>query len=206
MANSRVIKTIARAVGSTKGFYPQIRERLELLAHVHGLAALETDVEKWRNETGGTSISEYVWIADDRLKAENTPASQPKSEDVGQVSAAVFQLVGRTPSESVIQSYLEKYTKDEIIAGFKKGIDGLDEKEMRFSVKMYFQDGGLNGVILSMREAVEQRKQSEIEQQRAEEAGHALYLQEQAELNQQLQEKREAAKIAESNPDALFGG
>ena len=152
-----------------KRLQPQEVFKIESMAATYGKGLILTDFEAWAEEVRGKDfnypVSQYIRIADARVKEISASGERKDDPRIVQISAFVFTLTNRTPHQDDIKKMLVKYSQDEIQNAFKAYATPLDDYETKFAIKNFFRDGGGDGVILSLRQmkAADEKRQIEVD-------------------------------------------
>jgi hypothetical protein len=137
----------ARVLKNTRGVYPELKSRLGLLAEAYGAAAVTRDFEEWciaQVETPRYPISEYLKVVDARLgNAGEIPATLDlKNPVVGELVSLTYELTGVLPSAVSVAELLNLYSVDDVRGALMEFAEGLTERELKTSIRMFFANGG----------------------------------------------------------------
>lgn len=123
-------------------------EQVELMQVTYGGVAVIDDFKKWGAEQDQDiryPLSEYLKVVDERLG--HTQKQDAPDPNMTRLLAVVYEYTGDLPSQAVVRKLLEKWTIDDLIAGFNEFASGLDEKQMKTAIRKFFIDGGADIVI-----------------------------------------------------------
>lgn len=147
----------ARVLKNTRGVYPELKARLGLVSEAYGANRVVRDFEEWCAtvlETPRYPISEYLKVVDSRLgSAPEEPKLDIKNPVVGELVSLTYEMTGVLPSALSVADLLNQYPAEEVRAALVEFAEGLTERELKTSIKMFFANGGsgASAVILARR-------------------------------------------------------
>lgn len=152
-------KIAARVLQNTRGVYPDLKPRLELLEEAYGAAAVARDFELWCKAISGMMdsiprypISDYLKVIDTRLgSAAEEVQLDTKNPQVAELVSLSYELTNVLPSATAVAKLLAIYTLDEVKAALVEFIESLEEKHVRGGMHLFYKDGGADAIILARR-------------------------------------------------------
>lgn len=150
----------AKELKNTRGIHPQYKEQLRLVEAAYGGAAVESDFYSWTQEVKANPpeypISDYLKIVDKRL-AESAGAPELDDSRVTEISAVVLELTDRLPQRVAVEKALKTCSQNELTEAFREYAARLDEKELKYAPRDFFNNGGYEAVL-----AVRKKKELEL--------------------------------------------
>ena len=142
-------RVAARILKNTRGVYPEMKSRMQLVAEAYSTAAVVSDFETWCREmlTSGESsrypISDYLKVVDSRLgSAPKDSQLNLNDPQVGELSALTYSLTSVLPSSRSVAELLAVYSLDEIEGALVEFAEGLTERELKTSMRNFYANGG----------------------------------------------------------------
>ena len=200
-------KIAARILKNTWGVPPQFKQKLELAQEAYGTAAVETDFENWCEEVRDNNprypVSEYLKVIDSRLGS--APKENEKDPRVEEISALTYKLTRRPAPPKAVRELLAQFSQEEITAALIEYIEGIEERELAYAPRTFFNDGGC-GAVISARKSREQDRFDAMKRD-AEEKTLIDSLVEKERVKSDEADRVRDAKNAEPGPTAeeLFG-
>jgi hypothetical protein len=143
----------ARKLHNTRGVPRNMKDKLELIDLAFGRAAVLEDFENWCDEHADKSspypVTEYLRMVDSRLGG--TPKIDPDDDRIKELMAITFELTSVLPHLRGIRDLLAIHSAEEIKAALKYYILTVDEKDMKSSVRAFYDDLGASAVIYTMK-------------------------------------------------------
>jgi hypothetical protein len=154
----------ARELKNTQGVHPQWKEKAELLMEAHGSDKVIEDFKAWietvRDDKPENPVSAYLKKADARLC--DAPGLSEDDPRITEIISHVYLRSKRPASKKDVSNLLDdKYTVEEIVAAWNDYSSNLDDREIKYAVKHFFQDGGARGIILARQMQKQQEKNQE---------------------------------------------
>ena len=211
-SNQVLIKTLpkiaARILKNTWGVPPQYKQKLELVHEAYGEAAVLTDFEKWCHEVKCEAprypISEYLKVVDIRLGTAPAEITE-KDPRVDEISALVYRLTRRVASGKLIRELLAQFDAEDIKSAFIEYAEGIEERELAYAAKAFFQDGGCAAIITARNFKNQERIEKLAREQREKEISDAQIDILKRESDAKLEEIRRKAALPKQTGEELFG-
>jgi hypothetical protein len=144
-------KIAARKLQNTRGVPRNMKDKLELIDLAFGRAAVLVDFEAWCDENADRTlpypVTEYLRMIDARLG--NTSKVDPADERIKQLVAVTYELTSILPHSRAVRELLALHSAEEIMAALKEFVLTIDEKDMKASIRAFFDDQGASAVIYS---------------------------------------------------------
>lgn len=124
-------------------------QQMELMSQVYGDAAIIEDFEAWASTVKNVKypLSEYLKVVDSRLGNAEDRKDNP---DVTKIMAVVYQYIKDFPRKVSVEKLLEKYGFENLQEAWLEYADGLSEDELKYAIKKFFEDGGVDVVYADM--------------------------------------------------------
>ena len=172
-----------------------------------GAVVVEADFEKWCEEIRDNHprypVSEYLKVINARLG----PESKENDIDpgVGEISALTYKLTHRPAPSIAVRELLAQFNIAEIAAALIEYVEGLEERELAYAPRVFFNDGGCAAVI-SARKSREQDRLDAMKRD-AEEKTLIDSLVEKERVKSDEEDRVREAKNTEPGPtvEELFG-
>ena len=177
---------------------------LEFLARQYGKEVVIADFEAWMRQDSTADlmypVSAYVKAANTRLQSGAQSAIIQNDPRITELVAFVYARTQRAARAQDVTPLLTQYELSEIQDAFNAFTEGLDDNELKWAPKNFFQDGAGAGIILARR----LKKAADDLAQKTEvasvEAGRAERKADEQKLLDKRREEDEAAARLGDNP------
>ena len=176
---------------------------LEFLARKYGKETVIDDFTEFLQNNSGLDypVSFYIKTADSRLQSVSQSAIILTDPRIREVVAFVYVLSQRAVNVSHIVKLLAEYTQEEIQDAFKAYIEPLDDNEVKWAPKSFFQDGAGAGIILARRQ---KKISDELQKQNEKASIEAGRIERKAAEQELLRKRREDDEAIERLGDMPF--
>jgi hypothetical protein len=150
-------KVAAKRLHNTRGIPRNMKDKVELIQIAFGHEEVMADFEKWCDENEDRHpqypVTEYIRLIDARLGG--TPKIDPHDAKIGELQTLTYDLTGILPHSRAIRDLLSIHDIEEITGALKEFVLSVDEKDMKSSIRSFFDDAGATAVIYSRRKRAE---------------------------------------------------
>ena len=146
-------KVAARILKNTRSAHPDMKSRFALLSEAYGSAAVVTDFEEWCEDNKTAQIpypiSAYMKVVDSRLgSAPKESSLNIKDPQVAELVSMTYELTSVLPSAISVAELLAVYPLDEVKAALTEFAEGLTERELKTSMRMFYANGGSGAIAV----------------------------------------------------------
>jgi hypothetical protein len=146
-------KIAARRLRNTRGVPRHMKDKLDLIELAFGKAEVLDDFAKWCEENADNNpqypVTDYLRMIDARLGG--TPKVDPNDDRIKELVALTYELTTILPHARAVRELLATHTVDEIKAALREYVLTVDDKDMKASIRAFYDDLGASAVIYAMR-------------------------------------------------------
>ena len=178
MSKPRFIRSLEKTTATKLAHFrpapPNCYQEYEAAAAYYGEDVIKNDFAEWLDEliAAGKApeypVTGYLKVIKKRCGEPNLTTISVEAEKdprIETISNKVYTLTGRLPSRTIIKTLLLECSQDEILEAFEEYVAGLEEGEIRYSVKSFFNDGCGKSVITARKNRLTIEKQRDILEQ-----------------------------------------
>jgi hypothetical protein len=134
---------------NTRGVPKTMKDKLELIELAYGHADVIADFEKWCEEVAVNPpqypVFDYIRMIDARLGTAQK--ADPHDPAIAEIQSLTYELTGVLPHTRAIRDLLGIHPAAEIKDALKEFVLTVDEKDMKSSIRAFFDDAGASAVI-----------------------------------------------------------